>query len=93
MMPGILRSMNWSGAEIPEDVVTLQALVRQQLAERDARIAHRDDTIERLQEHINVLLAKRYGASGGDDWISIVTALQEKRSMHGAMDESFSELP
>jgi transposase len=58
--------MNWSGAEIPEDVVTLQALVRhqrEQLAERDAHIAHRDGTIERLQEHINVLLAKRYGAS------------------------------
>jgi transposase len=65
-MPGILRSMNWSGAEIPEDVVTLQALVRhqrEQLVERDAHIAHRDGTIERLQEHINVLLAKRYGAS------------------------------
>jgi uncharacterized coiled-coil protein SlyX len=65
-MPGILRAMNFCGAEIPEDVLTLQALVRhqrEQLAERDAHIAQRDGTIERLQEHINVLLAKRFGAS------------------------------
>jgi len=58
--------MNFRGAEIPEDVLTLQALVRhqrEQLAERDAHIAQRDGTIERLQEHINVLLAKRFGAS------------------------------
>ena len=65
-MPGIISVMNWSGAEIPEDMATLQALVRhqrEQLAERDAYIAQRDGTIERLQEHINVLLAKRFGAS------------------------------
>ena len=69
-MPGILRGMNWSDAELPKDVEELQALVRAQtrhyeaaLAERDARLAHRDGTIERLQEHINVLLAKRFGAS------------------------------
>jgi transposase len=51
--------MNCSGAEIPEDVVTLQALVRRQREQ----LAERDGTIERLQEHINVLLAKRFGAS------------------------------
>ena len=65
-MPGIISVMNWSGAEIPEDVATLQALVRhhrEQLAERDAHIARRDGTIERLQEHVNLLLAKRFGAS------------------------------
>jgi transposase len=58
--------MNFSGTELPDDVATLQALVRHQreaLSEREAHIAQRDATIERLREQINVLLAKRYGAS------------------------------
>jgi len=51
--------MNSSVADIPEDVATLQALVRHQREQ----LAEREGTIERLKEHINVLLAKRFGAS------------------------------
>ncbi len=56
--------------ELPEDVDELKAMVAAQsrhfeakLAERDALLKNRDRTIEQLREHINVLLAKRYGAS------------------------------
>ncbi len=62
--------MNELIRELPEDVEELQALLRaqarhyeQQLAERDQLLEQRDGTIERLQEQINVLLAKRFGAS------------------------------
>lgn len=57
-------------SDLPETVDELQALLRgqaqhyeAQLAQRDQRLAQREGTIERLREQINILLAKRYGAS------------------------------
>ena len=62
--------MNEFIGQLPEDVDELQALLRaqarhyeQQLAQRDQLLKQRDGTIEQLRAQINVLLAKRFGAS------------------------------
>jgi transposase len=52
--------------ERPGDEEDLRAQLRRYealLAERDAQLERREQTIEQLREQINVLLAKRYGAS------------------------------
>ncbi len=56
--------------ELPNDVGALKSMMAAQsrhfeakLAEQHALVKNRDRTIEQLREHINVLLAKRYGAS------------------------------
>ncbi len=62
--------MNKFIGQLPEEVDELQALLRaqarhyeQQLAQRDQLLKQRDGTIEQLRAQINVLLAKRFGAS------------------------------
>ena len=55
--------MNELIRELPEDVDALHALLRVQARDYERQLAERDGTIERLREQINVLLAKRFGAS------------------------------
>jgi hypothetical protein len=56
--------------ELPADEQALRAMLQAQarryealLAEREAQLERSEQTIEQLRERINVLLAKRYGAS------------------------------
>jgi len=55
--------MNELAGQLPEDVAALQALLREQARHYEQQLAERDGTIERLRAQINVLLAKRFGAS------------------------------
>ena len=55
--------MNELTGQLPEDVDALQALLREQARHYEQQLAERDGTIERLRAQINILLAKRFGAS------------------------------
>ncbi len=55
--------MNELTGQLPEDVEALQALLREQARHYEQQLAERDGTIERLRAQINILLAKRFGAS------------------------------
>ena len=48
---------------LPDDVDALKALVRRLRADHAAQLAAREATIERLNEQVRLLLAKRFGAS------------------------------
>lgn len=49
--------------ELPDEVEALKALVQRMAAEHAQKLAERDATIERLNERIRLLLARRFGAS------------------------------
>ena len=65
-MPGMEEFAQRLPANEEELRELLQAQARHYealLAEREGELEQRDETIERLREQVNVLLAKRYGAS------------------------------
>ena len=55
--------MNRPNEPLPDDPEVLKALVMRQREEHAAALAVRDTTIERLNERIQLLLARRFGAS------------------------------